>query len=89
MFLNEPPTNSTLEIKQFTHGQSNPTFYVKYRNQEYVLRKKPPGKLLKGAHLVDREYKIISALHAAGFPVPTPIIFCKDQSVIGIEFIYF
>lgn len=56
---------------------------MNYRNEEYVLRKKPPGKLLKGAHLVDREYKIISALYGAGYPVAKPIIFCSDPSVIG------
>jgi len=56
---------------------------VNYRNEEYVLRKKPPGKILKGAHLVDREYKIISALYGAGFPVAKPIVFCNDPAVIG------
>ncbi|KAL4434943.1 hypothetical protein ABPG74_017699 [Tetrahymena malaccensis] len=75
-----------IEVKQFSHGQSNPTFYINYRNEEYVLRKKPPGKLLKGAHLVDREYKIISALHKANFPVAKPILYCNDPQIIGTEF---
>ena len=51
-----------------------------------VLRKKPPGKLLRGAHAIEREYKIQEALYAQNFPVPKPIHFCKDASVIGTEF---
>ncbi|EGR27421.1 hypothetical protein IMG5_196030 [Ichthyophthirius multifiliis] len=73
-------------IRQFQHGQSNPTFYIKYQEKEYVLRKKPPGVLLKGAHLIDREYKIIKALKSVDFPVPNPILYCSDETIIGTEF---
>ncbi|KJE90221.1 acyl-Coenzyme A dehydrogenase [Capsaspora owczarzaki ATCC 30864] len=87
------PTRDTLAVRQFKHGQSNPSFYLTIApanaagdTRAFVLRKKPPGKLLPGAHAVDREFRIISALHAQGFPVPTPIVYCADPSVIGTEF---
>jgi len=75
-----------LTILQFNGGQSNPTFYLNYNGQELVLRKKPPGKLLPGAHAVDREYTIISALNKVGFPVPETLLYCSDTQVIGTEF---
>ena len=79
--------NTTIGVKQFNHGQSNPTFLITLdQTQKMVLRKKPPGKLLRGAHAIEREYKIQEALYAQNFPVPKPIHFCKDASVIGTEF---
>jgi aminoglycoside phosphotransferase (APT) family kinase protein len=51
-----------------------------------VLRRKPPGRLLPSAHAVDREYRVIRALHAAGFPVAKPYLLCEDESVIGTAF---
>lgn len=80
-------TNSNqIIIHQFIHGQSNPTFHIKYKNIEIVLRKRPHGKLLKGAHQIDREYRMLITLHSQGFPVPKPIIYCSDVSLIGTEF---
>lgn len=76
----------TLSILQFNGGQSNPTFYLNYNGLELVLRKKPFGKLLAGAHAIDREYTIISALKKVNFPVPEPILYCSDSSIIGTEF---
>ena len=73
-------------IKQFKGGQSNPTFLIKSVNKNYVLRRKPPGNLLKSAHAVDREYKIIKALKKVNFPVPETHILCTDESVIGTIF---
>ena len=61
-----------LTLKQFKGGQSNPTYLVETQAASYVLRRKPPGKLLKSSHAVDREYRVISALYDAGFPVPRP-----------------
>ena len=81
-----PKPQPTLHILQFNGGQSNPTFYLNYSGQELVLRKKPPGKLLPGAHAVDREYTIISALSKVGFPVPEALVYCSDTKVIGTEF---
>ena len=75
-----------LSIKQFKGGQSNPTYLLEAGSGRYVLRRKPPGKLLKSAHAVDREFRIISALRATGFPVPTPYLLCEDDEVIGTTF---
>src|SRR5258707_547760 len=64
-----------LSVKQFKGGQSNPTYMLDTPARKYVLRRKPPGKLLPSAHAVDREFKVISALHAQGFPAAEPIIY--------------
>jgi len=75
-----------LTIKQFKGGQSNPTYLLESPSGKYVMRRKPPGKLLKSAHAVDREYRVISALHVAGFPVPKPYVLCEDGDVAGTVF---
>ena len=71
---------------QFKGGQSNPTYLVETPPRRYVLRRKPPGKLLPSAHAVDREYRVIGALHAQGFPVAEPVLYCADESIIGTAF---
>ena len=71
------------KIEQFKGGQSNPTYKI---NDKYVLRRKPPGKLLPSAHAVEREYRVIKALHPTGFPVARPHVLCEDESVIGTAF---
>jgi aminoglycoside phosphotransferase (APT) family kinase protein len=76
-----------LQIEQFKGGQSNPTYRLAGADgKKYVLRRKPPGKLLPSAHAVDRECRVIRALHAAGFPVAKPYLLCEDESVIGTAF---
>ena len=75
-----------LEVSQFKGGQSNPTYLLESPSGRYVLRRKPPGKLLKSAHAVDREFRVISALYAAGFPVPRPYVLCEDETVVGTVF---
>jgi len=75
-----------LTIKQFKGGQSNPTYLLQTPSRSYVLRRKPPGKLLPSAHAVDREYRAISALYPQGFPVAEPILYCADESVAGTAF---
>jgi len=75
-----------LRVEQFKGGQSNPTFKLNTPSKSYVLRRKPPGKLLKGAHAVDREYKVITALGTTGFPVAKTYCLCTDDSVIGTWF---
>ena len=75
-----------LQIEQFKGGQSNPTYKLTTPSASYVLRRKPPGKLLASAHAVDREFRVISALSAAGFPVPKPLHLCVDEAVIGSMF---
>ncbi len=75
------------EIEQFKGGQSNPTYRLAAASgQKYVLRRKPPGKLLPSAHAVDREYRVIRALHPTGFPVARPHVLCEDDAVIGTAF---
>jgi len=75
-----------LEVEQFKGGQSNPTYRLNAPLGRYVLRRKPPGRLLASAHAVDREYRVISALHGLGFPVARPHVLCEDESVIGTAF---
>jgi aminoglycoside phosphotransferase (APT) family kinase protein len=73
-------------VSQFKGGQSNPTYLLETPLRRYVLRRKPPGKLLPSAHAVDREYRIVSALHAQGFPVAEPVLYCADDSIAGTAF---
>jgi aminoglycoside phosphotransferase (APT) family kinase protein len=73
-------------VSQFKGGQSNPTYFVETPLRRYVLRRKPPGKLLPSAHAVDREHRVISALYAQNFPVPEPVLYCADESVTGTAF---
>ena len=75
-----------LTVRQFKGGQSNPTYLLETPGARYVLRRKPPGKLLKSAHAVDREYRVISALYGAGYPVPRPWLLCEDDGVVGTMF---
>lgn len=75
-----------LTIKQFKGGQSNPTYLLDTPGLRYVLRRKPPGKLLPSAHAVDREYHVIRALSAQGFPVAKPLLYCDDETVAGTAF---
>jgi aminoglycoside phosphotransferase (APT) family kinase protein len=73
-------------VSQFKGGQSNPTYLVETSLRRYVLRRKPPGKLLPSAHAVDREFRVISALHGQGFPVAEPVLYCADGSIVGTAF---
>jgi aminoglycoside phosphotransferase (APT) family kinase protein len=75
-----------LEVRQFKGGQSNPTYQLVTPTKKYVMRRKPPGKLLPSAHAVDREYKVITALYPTGFPVARSYGLCVDDSVIGTWF---
>ena len=75
-----------LAVNQFKGGQSNPTYELVTPGARYVLRRKPPGKLLPSAHAVDREYKVITALGTTGFPVPRTYGLCTDDAVIGTMF---
>ncbi|RYP43730.1 hypothetical protein DL768_009737 [Monosporascus sp. mg162] len=86
-----PEIGVPLDVKQFGFGQSNPTYQLTSpaTGRRYVLRKKPPGKLLsKSAHKVEREHRVIAALHAGrtGVPVPRPYCLCEDPAVLGTPF---
>ena len=75
-----------LTAEKFPGGQSNPTFKLTASDSSYVLRRKPPGELLKSAHAVDREFRVISALQDSDVPVPKTYVLCDDDSVIGSMF---
>ncbi len=72
--------------EKFAGGQSNPTFLLTADSGDYVLRRKPPGHLLKSAHAVDREFRVISALAATDVPVAKAYHLCEDDNVIGNMF---
>src|SRR5215510_11048105 len=72
-----------IEVRQFRGGQSNPTYHLTAGGREFVLRRKPPGKLLPSAHAVDREYRVITALQGTGVPVPRTYLLCEDHDVVG------
>jgi aminoglycoside phosphotransferase (APT) family kinase protein len=80
------PGIGRLSIRQFQGGQSNPTFLLETAQGRMVLRKKPPGTLLPSAHQVEREYRIIKALHGSAIPVPRPLLLCEDPTIIGTAF---
>jgi aminoglycoside phosphotransferase (APT) family kinase protein len=73
-------------LRQFQGGQSNPTFLIETPQAMFVLRKKPPGKLLPSAHLIEREYRILRSLPADQVPVPRARLLCEDVSIIGTAF---
>lgn len=75
-----------LSAEKFAGGQSNPTYLLTTPNKKYVLRRKPPGKLLRGAHAVDREFKVLSALYPTPLPVAKALHLCDDDSIIGSMF---
>lgn len=75
-----------LTVEQFKGGQSNPTYLLTARSGRYVLRRKPPGKLLPSAHAIEREFRIMSVLASAGYPVPRPRLLCEDDGIVGTAF---
>jgi aminoglycoside phosphotransferase (APT) family kinase protein len=83
-----PGFKGPLLVRQFQGGQSNFTYLLTTPERQYVLRRKPPGVLLKSAHAVDREFTVLNALAglANGVPVPQPLVFCDDDAVIGSMF---
>lgn len=82
-----PELKGEMRLQRIGGGQSNPTFFVSFdQGPELVLRKQPAGELLKSAHAVDREHRILSALHPTGFPVPKALLFCTDNAVVGTPF---
>tara|TARA_R110002072_G_scaffold120719_5_gene254017 strand:- start:9661 stop:10683 length:1023 start_codon:yes stop_codon:yes gene_type:complete len=82
-----PDFTGPLSAEKFDGGQSNPTFKIcSADGHPYVLRRKPPGELLKSAHAVDREFRVISALRDTDVPVPNTHVLCEDESIIGSMF---
>ena len=87
-YLNKacPEIGTVLSAEKFSGGQSNPTFKLNADSGVYVLRRQPPGKLLKSAHAVDREYRVINALSNTEVPVPKVYHLCEDADIIGSMF---
>jgi aminoglycoside phosphotransferase (APT) family kinase protein len=83
---NVPGFQGPLTVSQFKGGQSNPTYRLDTPARSFVLRRKPPGKLLPGAHAVEREYRVMAALGLTGFPVPRVHGLCEDEGVVGTPF---
>ena len=83
---NVPGFSGLRNIEKFADGQSNPTFKVSADSGKYVLRRQPPGKLLKSAHAVDREYRVLAALSGSDVPVARVFHLCEDRDVIGSMF---
>ncbi len=81
-----PGFKGPVEAQKTPTGQSNPTFILSSPGGRYVLRKKPPGQLLKSAHQVDREYRVMKALEGTDVPVPRMLHLCEDESVLGTAF---
>lgn len=82
-----PELKGSVRIERIGGGQSNPTFFITFaKGPRLVLRKQPPGELLKSAHAVDREYRILRALQETDVPVPPALLFCDNRNVIGTPF---
>ena len=74
------------DLQRISGGQSNPTYFVTHGAAGMVLRKKPAGPILPGAHAIDREYRVLRALHPTGVPVPRPILYHDDPALLGTPF---
>jgi aminoglycoside phosphotransferase (APT) family kinase protein len=81
-----PGASGGLTVEKFSGGQSNPTYLLRAGPARYVLRKKPPGTLLKSAHAVEREFRVLQALESTGFPVPRAHLLCEDPAIVGTPF---
>ena len=75
-----------LTVEEFAGGQSNPTYLLKAEDRDYVMRRKPAGEIMKSAHAVDREYRVMTALADTNVPVPKTYALCTDDGVIGTWF---
>ena len=87
-FLSERlgPNAGLFGITRIGGGQSNPTYFLDWADSRLVLRKQPRGPILKGAHAVDREYRVLAALHPTNVPVPEPVHFCAEPEPLGTPF---
>jgi aminoglycoside phosphotransferase (APT) family kinase protein len=81
-----PGFDCPVTVAKYKGGQSNPTYRIDTRAGAYVLRRKPPGQLRPGAHAIDREFRVLSALAPMGIPIPRPHLYCDDTAIIGSEF---
>ncbi|MBF9032683.1 phosphotransferase [Rhodobacterales bacterium HKCCE2091] len=78
--------SDVFELDRISGGQSNPTYFLTWGDRRMVLRKQPNGPILKGAHAIDREYRVQSALHPTGVPIARPVLYHDDPAVLGTPF---
>ena len=87
-YLEQQGLNGPFELQQFPGGFSNLTYLIRGLNQEWVLRRPPPGANVRGGHDMEREFRILSALHPASVRVPRPLFYCDDESILGAPFYF-
>ena len=75
--------NGTYRLSRIGGGQSNPCYFLDWAERRLVLRKQPAGPILRGAHAIDREYRVLVALHPTSVPVPAPVMYHADADTIG------
>lgn len=75
-----------VNVERVGGGQSNPTYFIDFGNQKLVLRKKPAGYILPGAHAIEREFRVIKALEKTEVPVPKTVVLCEDPNILGTAF---
>ena len=80
------PANEIFELTRIGGGQSNPSYFLNWAKHRLVLRKQPAGPILKGAHAIDREYRVLEALYPTAVPVPEPVLYHDDAITIGTPF---
>jgi aminoglycoside phosphotransferase (APT) family kinase protein len=80
------PDRGVFRLTRIGGGQSNPTYFLDHADRRLVLRKQPAGPILRGAHAIDREYRVLAALRPAGVPVPAPVLYHADPAAIGTPF---
>jgi len=80
------PDGGTFRLERIGGGQSNPSFFLDHGDRRLVLRKQPGGPILRGAHAIDREYRVLEALFPTSVPVPQPVLYCSDAEVLGTPF---
>lgn len=85
-FLQSRFGDGRLSLDRIGGGQSNPTYFVDYGGRRMVLRKKPAGPILRGAHAVDREFRVLEALATTNVPVPRPILYHEGEEPLGTPF---
>ena len=76
----------TYQLSRINGGQSNPTYFLNWGEQNLVLRKQTNGPIVRGAHAVDCEYKVLEALHPTSVPVPEPVLYCAEPELLGTTF---
>jgi aminoglycoside phosphotransferase (APT) family kinase protein len=81
-----PGAGREMRIERISGGQSNPTYFVTFGQSRMVLRKKPAGAILQGAHAIEREFQVLKALENTDVPVPRPVLLCEDSEILGTPF---